>query len=37
MTASLDHVGVVVSDLDRALGFWRDLLGLPVTGQGEVD
>ncbi len=24
------HVAVVVSDLDLALGFWRDSLGLPV-------
>jgi methylmalonyl-CoA epimerase len=24
------HVAVVVADLDRALGFWRDDLGLPV-------
>jgi methylmalonyl-CoA/ethylmalonyl-CoA epimerase len=24
------HVAVVVSDLDGALGFWRDTLGLPV-------
>lgn len=24
------HVAVVVADLDRALGFWRDTLGLPV-------
>ena len=24
------HVAVVVADIDRALGFWRDILGLPV-------
>jgi len=24
------HVAVVVADLDIALGFWRDMLGLPV-------
>jgi methylmalonyl-CoA epimerase len=24
------HVAVIVADLDRALGFWRDILGLPV-------
>jgi methylmalonyl-CoA/ethylmalonyl-CoA epimerase len=24
------HVAVVVADLDGALGFWRDMLGLPV-------
>jgi methylmalonyl-CoA/ethylmalonyl-CoA epimerase len=27
------HVAVVVEDLERALSFWRDLLGLPL---GEV-
>jgi catechol 2,3-dioxygenase-like lactoylglutathione lyase family enzyme len=26
----IDHVGITVSDLDRALGFYRDLLGLSV-------
>ena len=26
----LDHVAIRVSDLDRALGFYHDLLGLPV-------
>jgi glyoxylase I family protein len=26
----LDHVAIRVSDLDRALAFYRDLLGLPV-------
>lgn len=25
------HVGVVVSDMERALGFYRDVLGLRVT------
>ncbi len=24
------HVAVIVADLDRALAFWRDMLGLPV-------
>jgi methylmalonyl-CoA epimerase len=24
------HVAVIVADLDAALGFWRDMLGLPV-------
>lgn len=24
------HVALVVADLDKALGFWRDMLGLPV-------
>ncbi|HEV8089870.1 MAG TPA: VOC family protein [Actinomycetota bacterium] len=33
----VDHVGVTVSDVDRSLGFWRDLLGLVVTGRGVVE
>lgn len=32
-----DHIGVVVSDIDRALGFWRDAIGLEVTGRGTAD
>jgi glyoxylase I family protein len=37
----LDHVAIRVSDLDRALGFYRDLLELPVRDReryraGEV-
>jgi glyoxylase I family protein len=37
MTASLHHIGVVVSNLNRALTFWHDLLGLAVTGSGTAD
>ena len=33
----VDHVGVTVSDVDRSLGFWRDLLGLEVVGRGIVE
>jgi catechol 2,3-dioxygenase-like lactoylglutathione lyase family enzyme len=33
----VDHVGVTVSDVDRSLKFWRDLLGLEVTGRGIVE
>lgn len=28
---SLNHVAVVVDDLETALTFWRDALGLPLT------
>lgn len=35
--ARLDHIGIVVSDIDRALGFWRDGIGLEVTGRGTAD
>jgi len=29
-TIKLNHVGIVTPDLDNALSFWRDALGLPV-------
>lgn len=36
MTARrLHHVGLEVADLDRSLTFYRDLLGLTVTDEGE--
>jgi catechol 2,3-dioxygenase-like lactoylglutathione lyase family enzyme len=28
----IHHVGITVSDLDRSLGFYRDLLGMRVVG-----
>jgi len=28
----VDHLAIVVDDLSRALGFWRDALGLPLAG-----
>ncbi|HET6171148.1 MAG TPA: VOC family protein [Gaiellales bacterium] len=31
----IDHVGITVASLEAALGFYRDLLGLPVTDEGE--
>lgn len=33
----LDHVAIAVSDLDQALAFYRDVLGLPVSGVERVD
>jgi glyoxylase I family protein len=32
----IDHVGITVSDLDRSLGFYRDLLGLRVIADSTV-
>jgi catechol 2,3-dioxygenase-like lactoylglutathione lyase family enzyme len=32
----IDHVGITVSDVDRALGFYRDLLGLRVIADETV-
>ena len=38
-TIKINHLAVVVADMDKALGFWRDALGLPLqhteTNQGE--
>jgi len=31
----LHHAGLVVADLDRSVGFYRDLLGLPLLEQGR--
>ncbi|MBZ0277784.1 MAG: methylmalonyl-CoA epimerase [Anaerolineae bacterium] len=37
MTAiKIDHLAVVVEDLDSALNFWRDALGLEMGGRQEV-
>lgn len=32
-----NHVGVTVTDMDSALDFWRDLLGLTLLGRGVVE
>lgn len=32
----IDHVGITVSDVDRALGFYRDLLGLRVIADSTL-
>lgn len=37
MTIRLDHVSVTTADLDRSIGFYRDLLGLALAGRGESD
>ena len=37
MTVSrIDHVGITVSDVHRALGFYRDLLGLRVVADNTI-
>lgn len=33
----IDHFGATVSDVERALVFWRDLLGLDEVGRGVVE
>jgi len=36
MNFRLDHLGVAVTDIDAALGFWRDALGLNLEPAEEV-
>ena len=36
MIQKIHHIGIAVSSLDEALGFYRDTLGLPVHKQAEV-
>jgi methylmalonyl-CoA/ethylmalonyl-CoA epimerase len=36
MKATLDHIGIAVSDLSAALSFYRDALGLQVEASEEV-
>ena len=33
----VDHFGVTVSDVEGALAFWRDLLGLEEVGRGVIE
>jgi glyoxylase I family protein len=35
-SSRLNHVSVTTADLDRSLGFYRDLLGLRQLGRGET-
>jgi lactoylglutathione lyase len=37
MTAGIHHTGYTVSDLDRSLGFYRDLLGMEVLATQEKE
>jgi methylmalonyl-CoA/ethylmalonyl-CoA epimerase len=32
----ISHVGIVVADIDEALIFWRDALGIPLSHTEEV-
>jgi methylmalonyl-CoA/ethylmalonyl-CoA epimerase len=36
MKATLDHVGIAVSDLDAALTFYRDALGLEIDAPEDI-
>ena len=37
MIGGLHHVGITVSDLDRSLAFYRDLLGMEVVFTQEKE
>jgi catechol 2,3-dioxygenase-like lactoylglutathione lyase family enzyme len=37
MIGGIDHVGLSVSSLDRALAFYRDVLGMQVVAEGVLD
>lgn len=37
MIKRVHHVGIVVRSLSTAYGFWRDVLGLPVIREAELD
>jgi len=32
----IDHIAIVVDDLDKSLGFWRDALGMDLHGVQDV-
>lgn len=32
----LNHLALVVTDLDESLGFWRDDIGLPAAGEAQA-
>ena len=36
MKATLDHIGIAVKDLDAALAFYRDALGLDIEPPEDV-
>ena len=36
MRATLDHIGIAVGDLNEALAFYRDVLGLEIEAPEEV-
>ena len=37
MVTNIHHVGIVVSNLDRAYPFWRDTLGLPLIREAVIE
>ena len=37
VVTGVDHFGATVSDIERSLAFWRDLLGLEEVGRGVIE
>ena len=37
MKATLDHIGIAVADIDAALAFYRDALGLQIEAPEDVE
>ncbi|WP_282699436.1 VOC family protein [Streptomyces sp. CC219B] len=37
MTLGTSHIGLNVTDLDRSLGFYRDVLGFVLLGEGKEE
>lgn len=37
MKPSIAHIGIAVNDVDSALAFYRDVLGVPARGPDEID
>ena len=37
MLKRIHHVGIVVPDLEEAMGLWRDLLGLSLTKSATIE
>jgi methylmalonyl-CoA/ethylmalonyl-CoA epimerase len=37
MLKRIHHVGIVVPDLEKAMGLWRDLLGLSLTKSATIE
>jgi methylmalonyl-CoA/ethylmalonyl-CoA epimerase len=37
MIKKINHIAIIVPDLDSSLAFWRDTLGLPLTHTEEVN
>ena len=33
----IDHLGIAVDSIDNAVSFWRDILGLPLSGRETVE